>query len=151
MILSEKTTFLNIEQNMHIVYKIGILLGHMTGERDRGENVDVQQRINVEFVAKGELLLTFPNGTSMTLEVPKKAPEGISRKVLMALAVSKLAIPITFPEELGGVDQAGFQTAREDDIQGLPGGREQHYKDALQWSGAVLQGNGWSAERVANC
>ena len=108
------------------------------------------QNIQVEIIGGGRVRLSIPGGGIEFLEIPKNMPKGISDTELTALTVMKLAIPITFPEETTGVDQAGFRVRREEDIHSLPGGREGHYKEALSWAGAVLQNKSWKSQRVAS-
>jgi len=104
--------------------------------------------VQIEIVG-GVVRLNIPDGSTQDLRIPKKAPRSISELELKALTVMQLAIPLAFPEETTGVDQAGYRVRREEDIHSLPGGREVDYREALTWAGAILQGKGrestWAA------
>ncbi|KKQ43605.1 MAG: hypothetical protein US62_C0046G0004 [Candidatus Woesebacteria bacterium GW2011_GWA1_37_8] len=110
-------------------------------------SLQTPQGIIVELIGPKEIQLTYPSGKKETLTVPKKAPEGISALELMALTTSRLVIPLA-SDEMQGVDQAGYQTRREDGVHDLPGRREGFYEDALIWAGSVLQGKRWRVEKV---
>ena len=114
------------------------------------ERVRRESKIEVELVGEGRLRLSIPGVRDEILQIPREAPQDISKNELAALSVMKLAISRAFPEETTGVDQAGYMVRREEDIHTLPGGREQVPKDALKWAGSVLTRGEWSAQRVAD-
>jgi len=114
-------------------------------ERDR-----VNPGIQVEIVGGGRVRLSIPGVGAEILQIPREAPQDISKNELAALSVMKLAITRAFPEETTGVDQAGYMVRREEDIHSLPGGREQVPENALKWAGSVLMRGEWSAQRVAD-
>lgn len=113
-------------------------------ERDR-----VNSGIQVEIVGEGRVRLSIPGIGTEIMQIPR-APQDISKNELAALSVMKLAISKAFPEETTGVDQAGFNVRREDDIHSLPGGRESFSEVALPWAGSILMSREWTAQRVAD-
>lgn len=116
-------------------------------EGGRG-NEAVSAGIRVEWIRKGQIRFVYPNGDEEVVSVKDIPSKRGSRYVSLALAVSRLVIPLV-STELQGVDQARYQVAREEEIRNLPGGRESSYDEALRWACAVLQGEGYSASRVA--
>ena len=93
--------------------------------------------------------LTYPSGQIETISIPSEAPKGISNRELIAISIMQLVIPLEFPQETTGVDQAGFRVEREKDIYNLPGDREDDYQAALRWAGSILQAEGWPSGDVA--
>jgi len=113
------------------------------------ERVRKNPSVQIEIVG-GVVRVNIPDGSTQVLRIPKKAPMSISELELKALTVMQLAIPLAFPEETTGVDQAGYRVRREEDVHSLPGGREGDYREALTWAGAILQGKGRDAEWTAS-
>ena len=105
--------------------------------------------VMVEMLDDRRVKLSFSGGGTKVLDVPKRAPEYISDRELMALTVLKLAVPRAFPEETTGVDQAGYQVSREEGIHSIPGGRESA-RELLSWGGAILQARGRDSLTVAS-
>lgn len=107
--------------------------------------------INAAFEKRGEIKLTFPSGETFVIEIPKITPPETPEKVLTALGVMRLAIPLAFPEETLGVESDfGYRVTQEEVVSNLPGDRENDYRTALSWAGAVLQKEGWSTGRVSD-
>ncbi len=106
--------------------------------------------INANLDKRGDIVLTLPSGEKFTIEVSKKAPPETSENVLTALGVMRLAVPLAFPEETHGVADFEYSVEREGAFSELPGDREEDYRSALKWAGAVLQKEGWKTERVAS-
>ena len=107
--------------------------------------------IEVSLEKKSKIILTFPSGESFIINTPEIAPPETPERVLTALGVMRLAIPLAFPEETLGVDaEVGYRVRQEEVISNLPEERERDYHTALSWAGAVLQREGWNAGRVAD-
>ncbi len=116
-------------------------------EGGRG-NEAILAGIRVELIGKGQIRFVYPNGDVEVVSVENTPKKKEPRYVPLALAVSRLVIPLV-STELQGVDQAGYQVSQEEEIRNLPGGRESNYDEALRWACAVLQGGGYPASRVA--
>lgn len=104
--------------------------------------------IKIEFEGGNKVRLTLSGGQSVEIE-SLKVKDKITPIELVALTVMRLIIPKVAPYEASGVGETEYRVEVEDQIQNLPSGKEKDYEAALSWAGAVLQGKGWSAQRVA--
>lgn len=106
------------------------------------------KEIKITLSEGGYVTFQMAGGDKLVIEAPKSAPGGIDDVELASLAAMKLTVPLAFPGETTGVDQASFRTRIEGDVVDLPGSKERDYRDAIEWAGATLQGKGWSVKQV---
>jgi hypothetical protein len=116
--------------------------------RERKQGKGYGKEIKIELSEGGSVTLQMPGGNRLVVEAPKSLPKDIDDTELTALTAMKLTVPVAFPEETTGVDQAGFRTGMESNVSHLPSSREEDYRNAIGWAGATLQRKGWPVDKV---